>query len=217
VNDPTRIRDAGSDVPDELRALFRGAAKPAPLTPEVQATLSSRVATIGAASTPVLVKWLPWLLGGAVALGGGAAYRAHHLAPSSRASAPVIAAPAPAREVPAPAPRAVEAPARAAVARPAAAAPARSEAEDALVGEARLLAEAQQALAANPKAALGLAREHARRYPRGQLGAERELIEIQAFVKLGRRAEAEARGRSLRRSAPNSIYEDRLDEILRDK
>jgi hypothetical protein len=40
---------------------------------------------------------------------------------------------------------------------------------------------------------------------------------VQALVKLGREREAEARGRALRKSTPNSIYGERLDTILHGK
>ena len=215
MNDPTRIRDAGSDVPDELRELFRSAVKPEPLTPGTQVILARRIATIGAGPPPGLFRWLPWLLiGGTVALAGTAALRRHDRAPRPSAAPPApIVAP---RAEPPPTlpPDRPEAPARTDVARPPISAT-RSEGEDALVGEARLLNEAHRALAADAKRALALAHEHARRYPRGQLAAERELIEIQALVKLGRRRDAEARAETLRRTAPNSIYDERLDQILR--
>jgi hypothetical protein len=216
VSDPIRIREAGGDVPEELRELFRSAAKPQPLTPALGAMLSSRVAGMAAAApTPVLVKALPWLLGGAVALGGVAAYRSGHVEPAEpapRAAAPALAL---APEPPAP-PPAAEPPSHAVATRPAASVrgPVQHEA-DGLVGEERLLNEAHEALAASPKRALALAHTHAKRYPRGQLVAERELIMIEALVELGRRREAEALGRDLRETAPNNIYEERLDQILR--
>jgi hypothetical protein len=221
VSDPTRIREEGSDAPDELRALFRSAARPEPLTPAVQAGLSRRIAGIGAAPAPGFARWLPWLLGGSVALAAGGAVRTRVLEPAGHVArpAPVHLEPAPpAASVasPALAPRPTAPTARVEPTRPAApAASPRPGAEDGLVGEAHLLNEAHQALASNPKQALALAQDHARRYPHGQLGAERDLIEIQALVKLSRWREAEARGRALRRAAPNSIYEERLDEILR--
>ena len=86
-----------------------------------------------------------------------------------------------------------------------------------MAGEAKLLNQAHAAMATDPRAAYGFASEHAKRYPRGQLAAERELILVQALVKLGRAHEAEARGRALRKSAPSSIYGERLDTILKGK
>jgi hypothetical protein len=223
VNDPRRIREVGSDAPEELRELFRSARKPAPLSPAAQAMLSSRVTAMAAAPVSGLVRWLPWLLGGAVAVAGAAAVRTRVPEPLPRAPSAFSAAPpTPVAPVPPPEPALAPVPAvpsaRAEAARqPASLAPTRGEAQDALVGEARLLNEAHQALANNPKKAFLLAQDHERRYPRGQLAAERELIQIQALVKLGRQREAEARGRALRRTAPNSIYDQRLDEILQRK
>jgi len=218
VSDPVRIREAGSDAPEELREIFRSAAKPEPLPPALGAMLSGRVAGMAAATAPtsVLVKALPWLLGGAVALGGVVAYRARRvepIAPAPRSPTPALA-PAPEPIVPSPPPAA--APPRRAVATRAPASSA-APAEDGLVGEERLLNEAHEALAASPKRALSLAQSHAKRYPQGQLVAERELIMIEALVGLGRRREAEALGRQLRETAPNNIYEERLAEILRKK
>jgi TolA-binding protein len=92
-----------------------------------------------------------------------------------------------------------------------------SGSEDALAGEAKLLNQAHVAMAADPQQALAIAGEHAKRYPRGQLAAERELILVQALVKLGRVREAEARGRALRKNTPSSIYGERLDTILKGK
>jgi TolA-binding protein len=92
-----------------------------------------------------------------------------------------------------------------------------SAAEDALAGEAKLLIQALAAVATDPRKAHAIASDHAKRYPRGQLAAERELILVQALVKLGRGREAEARGRALRKSAPSSIYGERLDAILKGK
>jgi len=83
------------------------------------------------------------------------------------------------------------------------------------VGEERLLNEAHQAIAADPRRALSLAQSHAHRYPHGQLAAERQLIMIEALVKLGHERRAEALSRQLRKNTPNSIYEERVDEILR--
>jgi len=224
VSDPVRIREGGADVPDELRDLFRAAPRPEPMMPAVQALLSTRVATLATAPTSLLAKALPWLLGGTVAVAGAAGLRARRAEPHAPPQRPPSAAPAPeqAREpvppvevAPALAPPAA-APAARAGATPAAKTPRVSEL-DGLVGEERLLNEAHQALAASPRKALALAQSHARRYPRGQLAAERELITIEALLQLGRRHEAEARGRDLRRIAPNSIYEERLDEILRQR
>ncbi|HVU51617.1 MAG TPA: hypothetical protein VHL80_13070 [Polyangia bacterium] len=226
MSDPVRIREAGSDAPEELRDLFRSAVKPAPPSPAVGAMLSSRIAGLAAApaAPPVLAKVLVGLLGGTLALGGVVGYRVRHVEPATPAvGAPTpVRAPSPVRaSTPALIPPAVPPPPPATAA-PARAAPPRLSAapgagDDGLAGEERVLNEAHEALASSPRRALALARGHARRYPRGQLFAERELIEIEALVKLGRHREAEALARVLRETAPNNIYEDRLDELLRER
>lgn len=215
MTDPTRIREATSDAPDELRGLFRAAARPEPLTPAAEARLATRVATIGATPSRVLAKALPWLLLASAAVAAGVATRSRRVrTPALPGPAPVAAPvtpPPPAAPVTAPEPSAVRAPAR----RPPIARAAAPAAEDGLAVEQRLLNEAHRALAANPRRALALAEDHARRYPHGQLAAERTLIEIEALVAMGHRRDAEARAQRLRRTAPNSIYGERLDEILR--
>jgi hypothetical protein len=79
--------------------------------------------------------------------------------------------------------------------------------------EVHLLERARIALGADPGAALGLATEHARRFPGGALGQERELIAVTALVALGRRPEAQARAASLLERFPGSPYRGRLESL----
>ena len=222
--DPPRLREGGSDAPPELSDLFRGAQKPEPLSAAADARMGAQITALGASSSASLAKLAPLLLaGGAVVVAGALAL----LTPSEKGPVPApspaamnSAAPAPLEPAPAPSPE-TEAPAEA---KPAPASAARatpaeapSASEDALAGEAKLLNQAHAAMATAPQQALAIAGEHAKRYPRGQLAAERELILVQALVKLGRTREAEARGRALRKSTPSSIYGERLDAILKGK
>lgn len=227
--DPARLREGGSEAPPELTELFRAAKKPEPLTPATDARLLARITALGAAPTaPVMKGWL--MAGGAVVLAVATAFvvqraPAPSAAPSpppTHSASPTVAieatppadtAPPAAAPEPTVPPQSKHAPAARAVAP--AAAP--SSSEDALAGEARLLNQAHAAMASEPRTALALASEHAKLYPHGQLAAERELILVQALVKLGRIREAEARGRALRKSAPSSIYGERLDAILKEK
>jgi TolA-binding protein len=223
VNDPARIRDGGSDAPPELRELFLDAKQPEPLTPAADARLAAQISALGALPAAPLGRVVPWLVaGGAVVVVGALALVAGRApAPTAAPSPPLTnSAPAPAApdavqpaapEAPAPSERK---PSPAASARPAEAA---SSSGDALAGEAKLLNQAHAAMASDPQKAHAIASEHAKRYPRGQLAAERELILVQALVKLGRAREAEARGRALRKSTPSSIYGERLDAILKGK
>jgi hypothetical protein len=221
MSDPIRIREPGSGAPEELRELFRSASKPAPLTPAVDAMISTRVAAMVTTSAPapasLLVKALPWLLGGTLAVAGVATFRAHRNGAGAPQKMPVAAPVPEAVEpvAPEPSPPAPSPSTHARTPLPIASKVTPSAEPDGLVGEERLLNEAHQAVAADPHRALSLAQSHARRYPHGQLAAERQLIMIEALVKLGRQRHAEALGRELRRTAPNSIYEERLDEILR--
>lgn len=240
MSDPPRLREPGSNAPPELRELFRDAEKPDPLTAAADARLLGQVKALGPA--PATVPFKSWLLaGGAILVLGTAAIVARHSpAPPALPSPPPdhsIATPASAA-FDAPAARPVDAPAAPAVvpssfahvsealalppskhASPASAsqgapAEAASTSQDALAGEAKLLNQAHAAMASDPRKAYEFANEHARRYPHGQLAAERELILVQALVKLGRLREAEARGSALRKSSPSSIYGERLDTIL---
>jgi hypothetical protein len=80
--------------------------------------------------------------------------------------------------------------------------------------EARLLERARAALAVDPAGALRITEEHARKHPMAQLGAERELIAIDALMRLGRRDEALGRAAPGLARAPNSLYAKRLRQLL---
>jgi hypothetical protein len=231
MTDPPRLREAGSEASPELKDLFLDAQKPEPLTPATDARLLAKVTALGALPAAPLVKATPWLIaGGAVMLAGALALVAPREKsppvtgigrppPATTALAPVpaerTASALPEPQPPSDATRSVP------VSSPSAArlmpAEAPSVSEDALAGEAKLLNQAHAVMATDPHQALAIASEHAKRYPRGQLAAERELILVQALVKLGRTREAEARGRALRKSVPSSIYGERLDTILKAK
>jgi TolA-binding protein len=226
VIDPPRLREGGSKAPSELKDLFLAAKQPEPLTPATEARLAAHVSMLGTLPVPPLVKGLPWLIaGGAVALVGALGLLAERApAPATAPSPPASASSPPAAAVDEVAPAApapemqppLEKPrAPATNAGHVAPAEAASSSEDALAGEAQLLNQAHAAMASDPHQAYAFASAHAKRYPRGQLAAERELILVQALVKLGRVREAEARGRALRKSAPSSIYGQRLDAILK--
>jgi hypothetical protein len=84
-----------------------------------------------------------------------------------------------------------------------------------LAAERALLDDARGALGAGDAGkALALADEHGRRFPRAQLGEEREAIAIQALVALGRNDEARARAARFRAVAPNSLFMPAIDAAL---
>lgn len=82
------------------------------------------------------------------------------------------------------------------------------------VPEIELLRRAQDALTASPADALRAAEDHARAYPRGMLAQEREVIAIDALVRLGRRSEAEARAARFRERWPTSAQVRRIDTLV---
>jgi len=96
---------------------------------------------------------------------------------------------------------------------PTAPSPIRDEGSDA-EEELRLLREAQDALEGRPRRALAVAGEHARRFPRGMLAQEREVIAIDALVRLGRNAQARARAERFRRRNPESALNERITTLV---
>ena len=80
--------------------------------------------------------------------------------------------------------------------------------------EYRLLRAARQALAEFPARALALTEEHARRFPRGMLGQEREAIAVEALFQLGREGQARERARSFFATYPSSPHRSRVERAL---
>jgi hypothetical protein len=81
--------------------------------------------------------------------------------------------------------------------------------------ELALLQRARRVLEANPARALALAEEHAVTYRRGVLVEERELLAVEALVRLGRTAQAQQRARNFSRAYPHSVHHTRLGVILK--
>jgi hypothetical protein len=81
--------------------------------------------------------------------------------------------------------------------------------------ELALVNEAQEALAArDPARALAQAREHELRFRDGMLAQEREVIAIDALLRLGRRREAESRALRFHAQYPQSAHGRRVDVLL---
>jgi len=81
-------------------------------------------------------------------------------------------------------------------------------------GEVKLLRRAHAELGTDPAEALSLCDAHARRYPRGLLVQESEVIAIDALTRLGRRPEAEARAHRFASTFPTSAHLARIETIL---
>jgi hypothetical protein len=80
-----------------------------------------------------------------------------------------------------------------------------------LLAEAGLLERAQAALQRDPAGALALTREHQRRFARGALGQEREVIAIEALKRLGRHEAASSRAAAFERRYRGSVHRPRLE------
>jgi hypothetical protein len=89
-----------------------------------------------------------------------------------------------------------------------------TEQEPATESELALLRRAQTELRVAPARALLLADEHAARFAGGALDQEREVIAIDALLRLGRRGEATARAERFRQKYPRSAHERRIDVLL---
>jgi hypothetical protein len=90
-------------------------------------------------------------------------------------------------------------------------APSAPPAED----ELSMLRRAHAALrGGQPARALSIAGEHAKAHPRGVLSQEREVIAIEALQRLGRHAEARARGELFLRAFSKSSHARRVRTIL---
>ncbi len=80
--------------------------------------------------------------------------------------------------------------------------------------ELTLLDRAQDALARSPAQCLRLTAEHARRFPDGVLTQEREVLAIEALLRLGHRAEASTRAARFRSRFPGSAQLPHIDALL---
>ncbi len=80
--------------------------------------------------------------------------------------------------------------------------------------EVALLDRAQSALSTRPADTLASCDEHARRFAAGTLVQEREVLAIDALVRLGRLADAESRAARFRETFPRSGHLRRVDALL---
>lgn len=119
------------------------------------------------------------------------------------------ASPAPNAAVSAPRPK----PSSSAVAAPSAAStaaatssasPASPAGGDTLAEESAIIGRARASLASNPSATLLAVDEHTRRFPRGELGSEREYLRISALRRLGRVDEAKTHAKAYLAKYPSS-------------
>jgi hypothetical protein len=81
--------------------------------------------------------------------------------------------------------------------------------------EATLLDQARLLLPTEPRRALALTQEHAKRFPRSVLAQEREVIAIQALSRLGKTDAAKKRGVDFERQYPGSAHQNKVDQTMR--
>jgi hypothetical protein len=225
VTEPRRWLDA-AETPPEVRALLASAdlVRPFPAL----ARERSRRRVLALAALPAAAGAFFWVPHAALGAALGAVVAAVAVAPSlstpkaplqngTVARAPVEAVHAPSTSALSPIP---ETPSQTP---PSAAYPpveppkgrARHDAgEHDLTREARLLERARTLLARDPAGALAMLSQHEREFPRGTLETERELLAVDALMRLHRRADAGARAAALRARAPNNLYERRLEQII---
>lgn len=80
--------------------------------------------------------------------------------------------------------------------------------------EVALLRRAELALSRDPQQALTLANEHSRRWGTGALEQEREVIAIDALMRMGLRADATARAQRFNQRFPGSAHARRIEVLL---
>jgi hypothetical protein len=81
-------------------------------------------------------------------------------------------------------------------------------------GEFSLLRSAQQSLRVDPQRALDLCAAHTTQFPSGVMVQEREMIAIEALLRLGRIQQANARAATFSKSFPGSAHAARLENLL---
>ena len=235
TEDPPRLSDPASGSSSALREALGAARDDLPAPDELQRLAASlgpllsgptggggaagpaaggsaaATAAVGSSSA-ISVKLVGLVLAGVVAAAGGGTYLASRGGPArvprarlSTHAAPVATPAAPSPPPAAPAPQADVLPR---APRPPAPAPANPR------EEVRMLQEAQDALGASPARALGLAAEHARRFPRGVLAQEREVLAIDALARLGRRDAARQRAERFHARWPGSSHGRRVDALV---
>ncbi len=230
MNEPRRWRDDPA-APPELVGVLEDARRVRALDPELRARVGARVTRLS--MLPVTAAaWFTVKTAAAIGVAAGVATASAVAVVEHQLDRPRTVpevAPAPARALrtgpgvrPAPShtarAEAVAAPSAepepsGGVTEPMRAPPLPSASEG-LLDETRLLERARRALDARPEAALALSRDHARRFPGGALTRERELIQVEALTRLGRRNEARRLAERCLAERPDDLYAERLRRLL---
>ena len=84
------------------------------------------------------------------------------------------------------------------------------------MAELRLLERAREALThGNFPDAWSALTTHERRFPRGRLAEEREALEVNTLLGLGRRDDAERVAADFRKRFPHSVLLARMEDVLK--
>ncbi len=226
MNEPKRWLD-DENAPAGVRDMLRGVERARSLDEGAKARVGKRVARL----SMVPVSFAAWLgaKSALAALGAAAGIATMGVVTLATRTEPKAPPPAPTVE-PAERPRKRElAPPAVSVAPPEVVAPAVSAAPPAsraafpdvddargggLAEETAFLERARRALRTDPAFALLLVREHGTRFPRGQLGAEKSLIEIEALYRSGRHAEGRTLAEQKLAVDAGDLYSDRVRALL---
>jgi hypothetical protein len=92
----------------------------------------------------------------------------------------------------------------------ASASPAKGESEVQLIGRAQQLVRSQ------PQAALALCREHARKFPKGMLVQEREVLIVEALQRMGQEEEARKKSESFLKENPDTALRNKVEHLTAD-
>lgn len=214
MNEPPRLfesdpsaRDAidaaRSDVPDPKRLAKIAAGAAAAATVTTAATASATAATALKIVGAIVV------VGTAVGVGVAVTHTTAppNVAPSTTVSAPISAPATATASAPATATATATASATASASVPV---PVPVPAAD----EMSLLDEAQRAMATDPQKALGLCEKDAKANPKGAMAQEREVLAIDALMRLGRQSEAKERAAKFHAQWPDSAHGRRVDALV---
>jgi TolA-binding protein len=221
MTEPIRLLD-DPNAPEGAASLLRSLSAPVAPSAAKQAALAQQLASLthpvattaaaaGKASTALWVKAA--LVGGVLSLGVWAALRgpeqsAAHTAPvlgaaQTASAAPVLTTPVVANS-PAPA---LTQPAPVELTPPSSSVNhAKGPARDSLADEEALLEQARRAATSSPSQALGLLQQYRRRFPNGQLTAERMFLSVDVLTRLGNTNAAQKQADALIRAFPASVY-----------
>lgn len=221
MKDPPRLVEGG-DGPPELAELLTAARADLPSKAELAAVAAATPGLGAGAGIAGVTVGGPKVVFGLIAACGLSAAGIYGLAKNAaplqveRSSAPIVTAPqssapepAPAKATAAPIPAPTVAPSASTARAPTAAAPAAPPGPS----ESDLLGKARSVLRSDPTRALALAREHGRRYPKGALAQEREVILIEALERSGRRDEASKRAEAFGKQYPSSAHAPKVKAV----